>query len=358
VPPLEATPAEASAPAIAPLATGALEVLVLSNERPLPGARITLHGRRSGAPPQELERLLEHGLEGVTGADGVTAFGGLEPDTYTLRVLAPRLPVLEITAVAPPGRGARVLAVYGTAAVEGVVYDEGGAPLADCWILARSQSAPSGGQWSRLWVATGPDGAYGVDGLPAGVAWITRTCGGEESVSIALEPGALARVDFGWPGGAPTWRGTVRGTDGAAFDVPGYLTTLRLENGERGHFAYEADGRFEARLRPGRYAISALGYEGSFVVGDVEIPPQGLAQDVTLPLARVVVELDYAGRFPDAAQVLEGLVIRMQRGPESLGRVAESVGGRLLFRGVPTIWRPNRVRSCPRARSPDPGPCR
>jgi hypothetical protein len=296
---------------------------------------VLLHGLAEGAPPEELERLSEHGSSSASGADGVAAFGGVEQGTYNLRVLALHLPVLEITAVQVSDHGARVLAAYGTSAVEGKVYDEGGAPVAACWVLVRSQSAPSGKQWSHMWASTGADGAYRIDGLLAGVAWITRTCAAEESVSLALEPGALQRVDFGWPGGAPIWQGTVRGLDGAALDIAGTLTTQRLENGERGQFAYGADGSFEARLRPGRYAIGATGYDGSFVVGEVEIPLHGLVEDVTLPLGRVVVELDYTGSHSDPEKVLPQADVRLRR-PVGVGRAAERLSAeRLVFRGVP-----------------------
>jgi hypothetical protein len=127
----------------------------------------------------------------------------------------------------------------------------------------------------------------------------------------------------------------VRGPDGAPLDVPGTLTTQRLENGERSQLDYAADGAFEARLRPGRYAVGAMGYEGSFVVGEIEIPRHGLTEDVTLPLARVVVELDYAGSASDPAQALAGAIVRLRR-PGSAGRLTERLGPeRRFFGGVP-----------------------
>jgi hypothetical protein len=156
---------------------------------------------------------------------------------------------------------------------------------------------------------------------------------------VALDPGAEARVDFGWPGGEPTWSGTVRGSDGGAVEVPGKLTALRLENGERMHLAYGAGGRFELRLQPGRYAVSGMGHEASFVLAEVEVPPGGLVQDVVLPHARVVVELDYVGSEPDPD--LGAAEVRLGKTPGGgrLAEAAEGTGGertaRRVFLAVP-----------------------
>ena len=319
------------------LPLGTLEVLVLEGREPLAGVRVLAHGLLGGGAPEQLELRDGHGLEAVTGNDGLVRFQGVAPDSYSVRALAPGRAPLETSAIHTRNRSRRVLLVFGGAQVHGTVYDRSGAPVPACRVSVGAHRSPIDDQWTEAFGETDAAGRYEIAGLvSADVIWVSRSCGGEkESVSTRLGPGEERQVDFGVLGGAPRWTGTVRDVSGAPVELAGDIATLRLEDRRRDRFGFDERGHFEVELAPGNYTLTSSGFGGSIVIGEVSVPPEGLAQDVTLPGTRLEVELVYAGTDP-AGRSLDRVAVFLADDPEVQGHRAElGTGGLRGFRCVP-----------------------
>ncbi len=175
-----------------------------------------------------------------------------------LRVTAPGYGPLDAAWVNHFSDEPHVVRLHAAAAVEGVVADADGRPLADALVIVRTASD----ELARAWAAADARGAFRFEGLPAltelqvlaispGAADVHALAG------VRLEPGRTARLNLGGPGATALEGRLTR----AGLPVAGVLVSLLGPEGRRLQLETRATGRFAfAGLEPGtRRLFLALG---------------------------------------------------------------------------------------------------
>lgn len=228
--------------------------------------------KRTGAPVANavvgLSPFNETGELGraFSGSDGRFAVEGLAPGSYDVIVSAEGFSELARrgVTVAQGQRFELELELQGTGAVEGVVKDGEGKPIAGAIVRG-------GNRWGGFFVGaasadarTDADGHYQASGLELGRARLTAARGeGMAGVSqfVQIEEGQVARADFTLEasgflkgkvtrkaGGPPDKPTVVR-----AFPMAGMVTIRDLPAGEVG-----ADGSYQMELPPARYRVAPM----------------------------------------------------------------------------------------------------
>jgi hypothetical protein len=168
-------------------------VVVAKGERPIAGAEVALFPHRTRAL----------GARALAGADGRFRIAGLAPGAYDLRAAAPgRSPAfLPGVTVAAGQRFSVEVPLAGTGAIEGVVRNDAGAPLASARVRVVLRGDGLSGA-APLEARTDFDGRYRIDGLEIGRAELVAH---QEGVAlgvaraIRVAEGRAGRADFFLP---------------------------------------------------------------------------------------------------------------------------------------------------------------
>lgn len=310
-------PASASPGAPAPGPSLAVTVLVRRDGEPVRGVEI-----RDGDPGAGLERSAvwaSPGTAGLFDADphakrvvctdgaGRAGFTDLAADTKAFWLREPGRERLRF--VFDPERP-EVRIEFGSAALEGHVYEDDGRPAQGVQLLALQRST---GEDASLWIAarTGWDGAYAIEGLVGGgehtvFLWVSERLRGDPG-PLALAPGERRRLDFGSPLGFARVTGTLR-----------YPSGEQVESGQRLAFVGEEtssswsldEGGFEYRLPLGSYKVH-LGTPDGQELGAFELAGE---QHVELTMPGLVVRgpLLYVGtKHPKASGPEREVVLQL-----------------------------------------------
>jgi protocatechuate 3,4-dioxygenase beta subunit len=278
----------------------------------------------------------------VTGAGGAYELTGLPAGSARLSAGAPGyLPAapLDLPPAGLAGSDGPTLALEPAAAIEGVVVDGAGEPLAGVDVTAREWERPTPGRFSfRLGgptrppaaAVTGADGRFRLAPLDAGEAWeITARQPGRAAathrvetleprrththVRLVLAPGATARgrvtdaAERGLAGARVTLRAAPAQTGAppamARRMAAGKPPVAAAETGADGVFALEglASGRFELRVTRSGYAPREL--------RGIEITASGDETDIGTIALDEGEELDGRVTDPDG-QPLAGVEVR------------------------------------------------
>lgn len=273
-------------PAEPPLPAGTLELVVLEDGEPCarPGMLEIAPDWVPFAKPAsaEPEGLLRRPQPSVARFQ----LAGLTPGRFGLWLAIEAGPTVGTTVVLPAARGVRHVLQLGSAAIEGTVWDESGAPVPGARIGVSWRAGP----FTPNHRATSDEnGRYRLARLAAGEWFGTLELPSGEEVHfvVTLARSEARRLDFGLPRPWPVWRGTLRTRTGAEHRGGAWLE-LRDPGGVPAlvRRPVDEDGRFELRLVPGTYRVEAgLWDHDSFraQLGEVVIGPDGLERDLVLP---------------------------------------------------------------------------
>ncbi|WP_242347046.1 MSCRAMM family protein, partial [Anaeromyxobacter terrae] len=178
---------------LGPGATLAGEVVEEGSGRPIPGAEVALSPHDSGALA----------ARAVAGEDGRYRIPGLAPGQYDLRAAAAgRSPALQRGVTLEPGATFPLrVALEGTGAIEGVVRDARGRPLAGARVRVEARGDGLEGALA-LEARSDFEGRYRLEGVEVGRAeLVARQEGVDLGVSRAVRvaPGGTGRADFELP---------------------------------------------------------------------------------------------------------------------------------------------------------------
>lgn len=307
------TAAEPEAPAAAPSElsappAGTIEVLVTVGGEPLTRGEVLLAldqaigmvrptpGLRLGGTVPTQQRTL--------GPTGRVRFDGLAPGLWKVAVCLREEHSAQVTVTLPEDVGETVEVALFDNAIHGHAWDEEGVPVADAWVtLSRSRHDPRG-QLTR----TDANGAYRMDLVWPGPSYIglhtntshpdhTNRVSPMERVTVPAE-GEL-RHDFGSPRGIA--RVTARLiTRGGERPVLARGITLRCDEVEgnaynEGELSNGTGYTAELRLGEGAWGLAIddpLDPGKRLPIQVLEVGTSDLELDVTLPGARVVVDLE------------------------------------------------------------------
>ncbi|HOD51702.1 MAG TPA: carboxypeptidase-like regulatory domain-containing protein [Candidatus Hydrogenedentes bacterium] len=267
---------------------GALGGSVVLGEtgEPVQGVAVVANG------PTTQERF-----ESVTTAEGRFDFSALRPAAYELALADERYALAQGATLRVQVRegetdGSLVLRVVPAASVSGGVYDkESDEPLPDMYVAARGE-----GSVSSMTVETGSDGSYAITGMGPGDYRIfvvapslryARASGLANEASVSLQQGqTLEGLDFRILFGAVV-QGYV--VDEAGSPVPYADVTFSTTEGSRVEAEKtDAQGHFAcAGLTPGLRLMLQARKRRLISPGPVpvEVPSQGVSNDVTLVVA-------------------------------------------------------------------------
>ncbi len=231
-------------------------VVVTSGGEPVGGATLGLSPAGEGG---ELQRL-------QAGADGRFTFRGVAPGAYDLDAGAEGFaPLLRRgLLVAASEQFELRLVLPGTGAVEGLVTDGQGRPVAGARVRG-------GKLWGGLGqvdaeAVSGDDGWYRLAGLEPGRTTVKARR--SEALSgaarlVRVEEGQAVRADFTLPGSGAI-EGVVRGPGGRALTAPVRVILLQAGGGRMAGRQPEpvitsGDGAFQATVAEGTWRLVALG---------------------------------------------------------------------------------------------------
>jgi protocatechuate 3,4-dioxygenase beta subunit len=205
-----------------------------SSGAPVPGARMTVHPQRSVPCPPDTA------IQGEADEEGFFSFSDLSPGPWSLSASAKGY--LDSGQETPPAlgagehRGGVEIVLQPVAAVNGYVFNSGGAPVGKVWVQAGGPADPSGstaadGSYRLERVAPGEHliEAYGPEGTKASHTLVVEP--GENRLDLTLDP-KKEKSEL---------RGRVLGPDGVP--VAGAQVVLSYSQG--GDVTYTgADGSF------------------------------------------------------------------------------------------------------------------
>lgn len=295
--------------------------------RPVPGARVFLHGIGAGAHP-------------VATCDGRGRFGLERCGTgAALQARHPGRVPSPVRAVPGTGPEQTVRLVLGGQGrrIDGLARGPGGGPVARSLVAILPADAPPVTSWDRaqeqvlaLWLETGEDGRFASDEIGIGpqIVFVQPSLPGlAPAVAEADTTAGDAWVELQCATGA-TVRGTVRGADGplAGVDVIAWPQRTALEAGYLlnlvglRHASTDAQGAFAlAGLLPGSHSLRAL--RGEALLGETAVELEGGRE--------MVWDLEALGRAPlrmavvlpagsgAAGQLQPVAIVRRARAPDA-----------------------------------------
>jgi hypothetical protein len=323
------------------LPPGTIEARVLQGTEPL---RVPVELGRYAAPIITSEALAgpREALERKsTDERGAALFAGLEPGSYALRAELEDGSSLAAHATLEEGatHGERVWLLFGAGGIRGRVFAADGAPRPD-ELIAVSAWRKS----MRREVRTAWDGAYAVGGLRSGdysVILLDEADGRiteEASVHVVLAPGEWKTVDLGSSSGLVRWRGTLRLSDGQPATGPDQIELRDIARGGSSVLQFGADGRIDAEVAPGRYAVRTWSLGDPLELGEIGIEP-GLSElDLVLPGTELtgVVRFAEGELLPgeDRAARFTQVWVKSVAAPERKGFASTDEAGRYVFRAL------------------------
>ena len=213
---------------------------------PVSGARVTLHARGGFDASAPLSPVPE---ETTTGADGTFRFAGAAAERNALEVDAPGFARVRLEGLR--GGVQRPIVLRPGTGVAGHVRRRDGSPAAGALVRFESGAVDS------RWAEAGADGAFVLEGLPAGRGVVVTDAGDDGYAEVPLATAGPERPSLSLRLGPPTV------LEGRTLDlatlrpVPRVRLTLSSSQG-RVLARSGADGRYRVRgLRPGSVNVRA-----------------------------------------------------------------------------------------------------
>lgn len=232
----------------------------------------------------------------------------------------------------------------------GVVRDEAGQPVADATV-----SVGGVGEFTRFEVASAADGAFVLQGLPAGDVEVAATKDkvGKASARVSGEPGTEVRSDLVLSAGL-TLRGRVVDEAGAPLRGVDVRCVAEGPGGRWGGSGFsDAQGRFAVtECPPGRTLNVSAALADRVAWQRTGVDPRAGAHDVTLPKdtslrARIVGRL----LLPDGLGAI-GAEVRALRSPQvNSGAKVSDASGAFMIEVAQGAWDVSvRVKGFPQIR--------
>ncbi|MBM3990238.1 MAG: hypothetical protein FJ298_04435 [Planctomycetes bacterium] len=295
----------------APCAQGTLELLVLENESPVPGAEVLVVARKEGGIDRGCTDELAPLLRATTDSSGLAAWVELGADRYDALVRHPNGAELSCSVEIDPHEGReRCIVSFGSARVHGTVIDHDGEPRRDSPV--RLALAPSRGATELLanartdghgrfeFLHLPPSSALAVDGHPD-VSWLTPG----HAVRVELTEGAVREVALGPAAEGSRCTGRLVGPLGATLGAEVALRWREDEHDWHATSRASSDGSFDVNLRPGTWSAYVAGREGALVVARARIGADDVQVDAHLPPGCLSVRLvDASGAAVEGAIAL------------------------------------------------------
>lgn len=329
--------------ALPPLPEGTLELLVLRNGAPLPGA-----GVRTALTPRDWSPLTmetEPVRRFTTDENGLVQIDELEPAVHAVAVELDGERLTQTTLNLIHDRSHRHTISIGTAAVFGTVEGWDGEIVPGAWVAASERTGDrsilnGSDRGAFQYVQADEDGYWRIDDLPPGDLMVLAWTGSflEASLdqrSVTVLEGEqlevlLGRIDPG----ADRVEGTVRTPSGAAVRNPGRGGRLWF-TGPEGQLVtvpWGQDGIFQVSLSPGSWSVAASrpSNPARLELGlPIEVKGGTERMDFTLPGAQLVGEVPGA---EDGERV--SLTLDIANGPWGVDSTIV-MDGRYEFVGLP-----------------------
>lgn len=293
----ETTPDVEPARTPALCAPGALELLVLENERPVPGADVLVVARREGGIDRGCTDDLAPLLRATTDANGLAAWFGLSTDLYDARIRHPAGTELACSVEVDASNGReRCIVRFGTARVHGTVLDDDGEPR--CNSLVRLALAQAVGETELLATAhtddlgrfefphLPPGSALAIDGHPD-ASWLSPG----RAVRVELAPAAERAVVLGPAANGSRCEGRLVAPGGTTLPAEVALRWRETEHDWHASTRARPDGSFELTLRPGTWSAFVTGRDGQVEVARAEIGADDVRVEAELPAGCLCVRL-------------------------------------------------------------------
>lgn len=283
--------AAASVPVAEPTA---VEVAVWVDDRPAARDALRLEAFDAALDATLAERRLP------LDADGVGRLATLPPGTYRFWLDGPGAarrwwPFVHGGPASSTGR--RLVLAVGRTTVRGRVFHRDGRAGAGVAVGVRVER--EGVADTLVEGAADGDGRYELDHVPPGRGVLFATLGGPDAQAdehlheVLVPEDGTVEVDLGTDVAAPLWTGTVVGASGAPVRGPGVLHGgLDRARGGQIVVAFDADGRFAARVPAGPHAFTVAvearpgaPARGAWRAGPVvvEVTPDGGPARVQVP---------------------------------------------------------------------------
>lgn len=316
----------------APLPPGILEILVLLEEAPMPGAAV--EATRERDTPEDVQDEVRD----ATSAHGRVRFIGLRPGDWHVDITAPPDFAARSFVDLHEGQGSQLVVRFGTGGMRGHVWDERGSPLSGSLILVGATF-----QTFRVEALSAADGSWSVTGLLPGRYWIQEhpprlrqppwTREARRRV-VDLRAGEVKTVDLGAADPPAAWSGRLLLADGSPLESSLSLD-LASADGWMQSIGTDERGRFRAELVPGRYTVLGRMWDGNRELDQLDIDRRDLARDLVLPGACIEGRVAYRGTLRDPAQALLAVFVWLQ--PEAERSPKQHVAlesGEYCFLGV------------------------
>ncbi|MBM3987104.1 MAG: hypothetical protein FJ294_03990 [Planctomycetes bacterium] len=294
-----------------PCAAGTLELLVLENESPVPGAEVLVVARKEGGIDHGCTDDLAPLLRATTDSSGLAAWVELGADRYDTLVRHPNGAELSCSVEIEPRKGReRCVVSFGSARVHGTVIDHDGEPRRDSPVrlalapycgateLFASARTDEFGRFEFLHLP--PSSALAIDGHPD-VSWLTPG----HAVRVELPEGAVREVALGPAAVGSRCEGRLVGPGGAALGAEVALRWREDEHDWHATTRASSDGSFDVNLRPGTWSAYVAGREGALVVARARIGADDVRVEAHLPPGCLSVRLvDASGAAVEGAIAL------------------------------------------------------
>ncbi|MGE3171298.1 MAG: carboxypeptidase-like regulatory domain-containing protein [Planctomycetota bacterium] len=293
-----------------PVTDGALHVVVTRGRAPVAGALVRVWAEAAGGADAACAGAGVPWGQAWTDAAGRARFAAPPSEALAVRADCDGDHLVRLHVAPERDLHRAILLPFGRSAIEGVVRDDGGAPL-PAFRVAIAGLGPLPRAADSL---TDREGRFRIAGLCAGRYHVMadgRTAAfvpdDQRQVTLGIE--STVFVAFGTAADAVRWRGALVDAEGDVVPGRRQLAIVDPETGDERHLVVGVDGRFAVRVSPGRFVVRDDG--GLFQGADlatVDVPPGGLDRDLPTPARRVVldvvVEAGSALDLPGLAQQL------------------------------------------------------
>lgn len=285
-------------------APGTLELLVLEDEQPVPGADVLVVARKEGGIDRGCTDDLAPLLRATTDAHGIATWLDLSTDLYDALVRHPAGSELACSVEVDASRGReRCVVRFGSARVRGTVLGEEGEPRRGS--LVRLALAQRDGETELIstvhtdelgrfeFLRLPPGSALAIDGHPD-ASWLSPG----RAVRVELPPAAEREVVLGPAPSGSRCEGRLVAPGGTTLHAEVALRWRETEHDWRATTRAHADGSFELTLRPGTWSASVAGRDGQVEVARAQIGADDVRVEAELPTGCISVRLVDASGSP------------------------------------------------------------
>ena len=294
---VEPTPRVEAVRAPTVCAPGTLQLLVLENEQPVPGADVLVVPRKEGGIDRGCTDDLAPLLRATTDANGIATWLDLSTDLYDARIRHPAGAELACCVEIHESSGReRCVVRFGSARVRGTVLGDEGEPRRGS--LVRLALAQASGETELLSTAhtdelgrfeflrLPPGSALAIDGHPD-ASWLSPG----RTVRVELSPTADREVLLGPAASGSRCEGRLVAPGGTTLHAEVALRWREIEHNWHATTRAHQDGSFELTLRPGTWSAYVAGRDGQVEIARAQVGADDVRIEAELPTGSISVRL-------------------------------------------------------------------